>query len=171
MERTKLDPKTDDIGARLTFDRSHTGRKGVLLPALDVPKAELPDSRFLRDDLRLPELAQNEVIRYFLGLSKLNYNIDSGFYPLGSCTMKYNPKINEDVARLAGFAHVHPLQDASSVQGALATMGLLQDALAKITGMDAVSLAAAAGAQGELCGILMIKAYLADRGEGHRRTV
>ncbi|MCH8814118.1 MAG: aminomethyl-transferring glycine dehydrogenase subunit GcvPB [Chloroflexi bacterium] len=144
---------------------------GVLLPALDVPTAELPDSRFLRHDLRLPELAQNEVIRYFLGLSKLNYNIDSGFYPLGSCTMKYNPKINEDVARLAGFANVHPLQEPKSAQGALRTMSLLQDALSEITGMDAVSLAPAAGAQGELCGILMIKAYLAERGESHRRTV
>ena len=171
MDRTRLDPKTDDIGARLTFDRSRAGRRGVLLPTLDVPEADLPDSRFLRDDLRLPELAQNEVIRYFLALSKLNYNIDSGFYPLGSCTMKYNPKINEDVARLAGFAHVHPLQDAASAQGALETMHLLQDELAEITGMDAVSLAPAAGAQGELSGILMIKAYLAARGESHRRTV
>lgn len=171
MARTKLDPKTGDIGSRLTFDRSRPGRTGVLLPALDVPVSELPEPRFLRDDLRLPELAQNEIIRYFIGLSKLNYNIDSGFYPLGSCTMKYNPKINEDVARLAGHANVHPLQGAKSSQGALEVMHLLQDILAEITGMDAVSLAPAAGAQGELCGVLMIKQLLAARGEGHRKTI
>ena len=100
----RTDPTTADIGARLTFDRSAPGRTGVILPALDVPEAKpLPD-RFLRRDLNLPEMSQNEVIRYFVGLSRLNYSIDTGFYPLGSCTMKYNPKVNEDVARLPGFA-------------------------------------------------------------------
>jgi glycine dehydrogenase subunit 2 len=171
MPRPRLDPKTADIGARLTFDRSRPGRTGVIVPPLDVPVAPLPDGRFLRRDLNLPELSQNEIVRYFLGLSKLNYNIDAGFYPLGSCTMKYNPKINEDVARLAGFAHVHPLQPAESAQGALALLYELQSVLAEITGMDAVSLAPAAGAQGELSGILMIKALLAAKGEGHRRKV
>jgi len=171
MPRPRIDPKTADIGARLTFDRSRSGRTGVIVPPLDVPEAPLPDGRYLRAEVNLPELSQNEIIRYFLGLSKLNYNIDSGFYPLGSCTMKYNPKINEDVARLAGFSHVHPLQDAASAQGALAILHELQSALAEITGMDAVGLAPAAGAQGELCGILMIKAYLAAQGESHRRKV
>jgi glycine dehydrogenase subunit 2 len=171
MPRPRLDPKTADIGARLTFDRSRPGRTGVIVPPLDVPEAPMPDGRYLRTEVNLPELSQNEIIRYFLGLSKLNYNIDSGFYPLGSCTMKYNPKINEDVARLAGFSHVHPLQDAASAQGALAVLHELQSALAEITGMDAVGLAPAAGAQGELCGILMIKAYLAAQGESHRRKV
>jgi glycine dehydrogenase subunit 2 len=114
-------------------------------------------------------MAQNDVIRYFLGLGKLNYSVDTGFYPLGSCTMKYNPKINEDVARLPGFANVHPLQPEASVQGALEALWDLQGALAEITGMDAVSLAPAAGAQGELCGVLMIKAHHHAH-DDHRRT-
>ncbi len=169
--RPRTDPKTADIGARLTFDRSRPGRKGVLLPALDVPETEPLPERFLRRDLGLPEMSQNEVIRYFVGLSRLNYSIDTGFYPLGSCTMKYNPKINEDIARLSGFASVHPLQPSESIQGALTVLYELQAALAEITGMDAVSLAPAAGAQGELSGILIVKEYLADQGNGHRRKV
>ncbi len=169
--RPRTDPKTADLGARLTFDRSRPGRKGVLLPPLDVPEAEPLPERFLRRDLNLPEMSQNEVIRYFVGLSRLNYSIDTGFYPLGSCTMKYNPKINEDIARLPGFANVHPLQPAESIQGALTVLYELQAALAEITGMDAVSLAPAAGAQGELSGILIVKEYLADSGNGGRRKV
>jgi glycine dehydrogenase subunit 2 len=170
-ERPRTDPKTADAGAWLTLDRSRPGRRGTFLPPLDVPRSDLPSSRFLRSQLNLPELAQNEVIRYFVGLSRLNYSIDTGFYPLGSCTMKYNPKINEDVARLPGFANTHPLQAVESVQGVLAVLHELQDTLAEITGMDAVSLAPMAGAQGELCGILMVKGYLASRGETGRRTV
>ena len=141
------------------------------MPALDVPEASALPERFRRRELDLPEMSQNEVIRYFVGLSRLNYSIDTGFYPLGSCTMKYNPKVNEDVARLAGFAHVHPHQPAESVQGALAVLHEVQETLAEITGMDAVSIVPAAGAQGELCGILMVKAYLADQGNGNRRKV
>ncbi|HEV8574247.1 MAG TPA: aminomethyl-transferring glycine dehydrogenase subunit GcvPB, partial [Dehalococcoidia bacterium] len=169
--RPRTDPKTADIGARLTFDRSRPGRTGVILPALDVPESELPPARFLRHDLNLPEMSQNEVIRYFVGLSRLNYSIDTGFYPLGSCTMKYNPKVNEDVARFPGFAHVHPHQLVESAQGALAVLYDLQETLAQITGMDAVSLVPAAGAQGELCGILIVKEYLADQGHRERKTV
>jgi len=169
--RPRTDPKAADIGARLTFDRSRPGRTGVILPALDVPEAERLPERLLRRNLNLPEMSQNEVIRYFVGLSRLNYSIDTGFYPLGSCTMKYNPKVNEDVARFPGFAHVHPHQPVESAQGALAVLHELQDTLAEITGMDAVSLVPAAGAQGELCGILMVKAYLADQGNGHRCKV
>ncbi|MDO8616741.1 MAG: aminomethyl-transferring glycine dehydrogenase subunit GcvPB [Dehalococcoidia bacterium] len=171
VERRRTDPKTGSPGGRLTFDRSRAGRRGVLLPELDVPQAApLPD-RYVRRELNLPEMSQNEIVRYFLGLSRLNYSIDTGFYPLGSCTMKYNPKVNEDVAGLPGFAGAHPHQPAESVQGVLAVLYELQEALAEITGMDAVSLAPAAGAQGELCGILMIKQYLAGRGETHRRRV
>ena len=170
-ERTKASPTCPDIGAHLTFDLSRPGRRGVDLPSLDVPQAELPPSRFLRSEMNLPEMAQSEVVRYFLGLSRLNYGVDTGFYPLGSCTMKYNPKVNEDVGALPGFTQAHPLQPAETVQGSLAALHELQEALAEITGMDAVSLAPAAGAQGELCGILMVKAYLADRGQGHRRKV
>jgi glycine dehydrogenase subunit 2 len=169
--RNRTDPKTAALGARLTFDRSKPGRKGVILPDLDVPRASpLPD-RYLRRDLMLPEMSQNEIIRYFVGLSRLNYSIDTGFYPLGSCTMKYNPKINEDVARLPGFTFAHPNQAPETVQGVLAVLYELQSVLAEITGMDAVGLAPAAGAQGELSGILIIKEYLADRGETHRRKV
>ena len=159
------------VGGKLTFDLSSPGRKGVLLPALDVPESPLPDERFLRDDLRLPEMAQNEIIRYFVALSRLNYSIDTGFYPLGSCTMKYNPKVNEDVAALPGFAAVHPQQPAATVQGALELLYELQTWLCAITGMDAAGLAPAAGAQGELSGILMIKAYHQGRGDSARRKV
>src|SRR3990172_3464617 len=170
-QRSKTNPKAADIGASLTFDISRPGRTGVLLPEADVPAAPLPDARYLRRDLNLPELSQNQVVRYFLGLSRLNYGVDTGFYPLGSCRMKYNPKVNEDVARLPGFALAHPLQPQATVQGALAALHQLQTALAAVTGMDAVSLAPAPRAQAELSGILMIKAYLEERGETGRRRV
>jgi glycine dehydrogenase subunit 2 len=171
VERTRTNPKAPDIGASLTFDLSRPGRRGVLLPEPDVPPAELPDARFLRSHLNLPELSQNQVVRYFLGLSRLNYGVDTGFYPLGSCTMKYNPMVNEDIGRLPGFTLAHPLQPEATVQGALAVLHRLQQALATITGMDAVGLAPAAGAQGELCGILMVKAFLDDQGHADRRKV
>ena len=170
-ERSKTNPVTSDIGAKLTFDLGRPGRKGVLLPGPDVPEAALPEARYLRSDLNLPELSQNQVVRYFLGLSKLNYGVDTGFYPLGSCTMKYNPKVDEDVAGMPGFSLAHPLQPEATVQGTLAALYQLQEALAAITGMDAVGLAPAAGAQGELSGILMIKAYLESQGQADRRKV
>ncbi len=170
-QRTRGNPKAPDVGASLTFDLSRPGRKGVLVPEPDVPPAELPEPRFLRSHLNLPELSQNQIVRYFLGLSRLNYGVDTGFYPLGSCTMKYNPKVNEDIGRLPGFTLVHPLQPEATVQGALAALHRLQQALAAITGMDAVSLAPAAGAQGELSGILMVKAYLEDQSDAGRRRV
>ena len=170
-EKPRVRPRSADTGARLTFDRSEADRVGVLLPPLDVPEAEPLPAQHLRRELRLPEMSQNEIIRYFLGLGRLNYSVDTGFYPLGSCTMKYNPKINEDVARLPGFAFAHPNQPEATIQGVLYVLHELQEALAEITGMDAVGLAPAAGAQGELSGILMIKENLADRGESHRRKV
>jgi len=160
-----------DLGARLTFDLSRPGRTACALPPCDVPEAELPPPELLRRDLNLPELGQVDLVRYFLALSRLNYGVDSGFYPLGSCTMKYNPKVHEELACLPGFAHIHPLQPAQTVQGALALMYDLQRCLTEITGLDAVSLAPAAGAQGELTGMLVVKAYLADRGEGERTRV
>jgi glycine dehydrogenase subunit 2 len=164
-------PMRDELGGRLTFDRSKAGRHGVILPALDVPAAAMPESRFLRGELTLPEMAQNDVIRYFVGLSRLNYSIDTGLYPLGSCTMKYNPKINEDIAQLPGFAQAHPQQQPETVQGVLVVLFELQETLAEITGMDAVGLAPAAGAQGELSGVLMIKAYHLARGDTARTKV
>jgi glycine dehydrogenase subunit 2 len=164
-------PRQADIGARLTFDLSKPGRTACSLPACDLPEADLPPSQLLRRQLNLPELSQVELVRYFLALSRLNYSVDSGFYPLGSCTMKYNPKVHDKLAYLPGFTGLHPLQPLATVQGALALMYDLQRWLAEITGLDAVSLAPAAGAQGELTGILMVKAYLAGRGEQGRSRV
>ncbi|MCH7719177.1 MAG: aminomethyl-transferring glycine dehydrogenase subunit GcvPB, partial [Chloroflexi bacterium] len=145
----------DDFGATLTFDLSRPGRIGCTLPPLDVPEAAPPPAELLREELGLPELSQLEVVRYFTRLSQRNYSIDTGFYPLGSCSMKYNPKVNEDVAGLAGFAQLHPMQPGRTTQGALALLSGLQRLLAEITGMDDASLAPAAGAHGELAGILI----------------
>ncbi len=157
-----LEPLICDLGA--------PGRTGAILPKPDVPEAELPGD-LLRDDLDLPEVSEMDVVRHFLRLSQFNYAIDKGFYPLGSCTMKYNPKLNEDMARLPGFALVHPLQDPSTVQGALALMYQLQQWLAAISGMKGASLQPAAGAQGEFAGILMIRAYHHANGEPHRTKI
>ncbi len=152
------------------YDISAPGRRGVLLPDVDVPETSLP-TELLRTELNLPEVGELQVIRHFVNLSKKNYSIDSGFYPLGSCTMKYNPKINEDMARLPGFAQLHPLTDEEGSQGALALMYQLQEWLAEISGFKAVSLAPAAGAQGELAGILMIRKYHLDRGDRKRTKI
>jgi len=164
-------PRQPDTGARLTFDLSKPGRTACSLPPCDVPEAGMPPLQLLRQELNLPELSQVGLVRYFLALSRLNYSVDTGFYPLGSCTMKYNPKVHEKLACLPGFAGLHPHQPPETVQGALALMYDLQRWLAEITGLDAVSLAPAAGAQGELTGILMVKAYLADKGEEGRSRV
>jgi glycine dehydrogenase subunit 2 len=162
---------TEDFGATLSFDLSRPGRIGCLLPPLDVPQAALPPAELLRDDLSLPELSQLDVVRYFTRLSQRNYSIDTGFYPLGSCSMKYNPRINEDAARLPGLAQLHPMQPPETAQGALALMHGLQRLLAEITGMDEVSLAPAAGAHGELAGILIARAYHQANGNGQRTRV
>ncbi len=161
----------EDLGATLSFDLSRPGRIGCTLPALDVPEAALPAAELLRDELPLPEMSQLEVVRYFTCLSQRNYSIDTGFYPLGSCSMKYNPKINEEIARLPGLAGLHPAQSGETTQGALALMEGLQRLLAEITGMDDVSLSPAAGAQGELAGILIARAYLAANGSDRKRVL
>lgn len=154
----------------LIYDLGVPGRIGVNLPEVDVPESDLPTD-LLRIDLEMPEVSELQVVRHFLKLSHLNYSIDMGFYPLGSCTMKYNPKINEDMARLAGFANLHPLADDESSQGALMLMHTLQEWLAEISGFEAVSLAPAAGAQGEFAGILMIRKYHMDRGDTQRTKI
>jgi glycine dehydrogenase subunit 2 len=159
-----------DPGATLSFDLSQPGRIACSLPELDVPAAALPPESALRRELRLPELSQPDLVRYFTRLSQRNYGVDTRFYPLGSCTMKYNPRVNEDIAHLPGFAGLHPHQRMTA-QGALGLMFDLQRLLAEITGMDAVSLAPAAGAHGELTGILMARACQEWRGEGHRQRV
>jgi glycine dehydrogenase subunit 2 len=154
----------------LLFELSSPGRVGCRLPELDVPEAVLPEG-LLRDELALPELTEREVAQHFTLLSQLNYSVDTGFYPLGSCTMKYNPKMHEEVARYRGFAQIHPWQDESTVQGALRLMYELQEQLAEITGLPAVSLQPVAGAHGELTGMLIIRAYHLERGEESRNVV
>jgi glycine dehydrogenase subunit 2 len=152
------------------YDLSVPGRMGVTMPESDVPETALP-ADLLRSELDMPEVSELQVVRHFTNLSHLNHSIDEGFYPLGSCTMKYNPKINEDMARLAGFAQLHPMSDEAGSQGALALMHTLQSWLAEIAGMDGASLVPAAGAQGELAGILMIRAYHQDRGDTKRTKI
>ncbi len=154
----------------LIYDISAPGRVGVNLPLCDVPETELP-SELLRDELPLPEVGEVQVVRHFVKLSQLNYSIDKGFFPLGSCTMKYNPKVNEDAARLPGFAQLHPLTEESASQGALYLMYELQQWLGEISGFEAVSLTPAAGAQGEFAGILMIRNYHLDHDEPQRDII
>jgi glycine dehydrogenase subunit 2 len=154
----------------LIYDLSSTGRRGVRYPQPDVPAEPLPDG-FARDDLPLPEVYELDVVRHFTHLSQLNHSIDTGFYPLGSCTMKYNPKINEVAARLPGFGHIHPRQPEETVQGALELMYRLQTYLAEISGMAGVSLQPAAGAHGELTGVLIIRAYHNSRGDAKRTRI
>jgi glycine dehydrogenase subunit 2 len=129
------------------------------------------DPSLLREDLPLPEVSEIDVTRHFVRLSQKNYSIDTGFYPLGSCTMKYNPKVHEDVAIMPGWAHVHPLQPAESAQGALAVQHGLGEMLCELTGMDAITLQPAAGAHGEFTGILMIRAYHRARGDMERDVI
>lgn len=152
------------------YELSVVGRTGAGIAKSDVPETSLPDD-IVRDDNGLPELSQVDVVRHFMRLSQMNFGVDSGFYPLGSCTMKYNPKINEEIARLPGFADSHPLQAPATVQGNLALMYALQDWLQEIGGFAGVSLQPAAGAHGELSALLMMRAYHADRGDGARNQV
>jgi len=149
------------------YELSSPGRTGVTFPDPDVPRVKLPE-KLLRKDLPLPELAEVDVVRHYVNLSKYNYSVDGGFYPLGSCTMKYNPKINEDTARLPGFAFTHPLQPIETVQGNLALMYTLQEWLKEISGFAALTLQPAAGAHGELTGVLIMRAYHKDRGDTKR---
>jgi glycine dehydrogenase subunit 2 len=153
----------------LLIELSAPGRHGFSLPELDVPVQELPEPELLRDSVPLPEVSEIDVVRHFVHLSRINYGIDVGFYPLGSCTMKYNPKVNEDAARLPGFSQIHPRLHERLAQGALQIMYQLQKYLAEIGGVDAVTLHPAAGAHGELTGMLMIRAYHRHR-EDHART-
>lgn len=157
----------------LIFEIGESGRKAYTLPSLDVPESSLDDlTEFTRaSSPHLPELSEVDVVRHFTALSTRNHGVDSGFYPLGSCTMKYNPKRNERAARLPGFAQIHPYQPESTVQGALELLYQLQLDLAEITGMDAVSLEPAAGAQGEWTGLMMITAYHRDRGEVRDKVI
>lgn len=159
----------------LLFERSKEGRTSYSLPELDTEsfdlESELDEAYIRKEAPELPEVSELDIIRHYTGLASRNYGVDSGFYPLGSCTMKYNPKINEDIARLEGFSHIHPYQDPSTVQGALEMLYDLQESLKEITGMYEVSLQSAAGAQGEWTALMMIRAFHEANGDHHRTKV
>src|SRR6185295_9472127 len=181
MAETNITKVTNHISHNeaLIFERSQTGRVGYRLPPLDVDEQPLDDivpRAFRRDDdlAGVPEVSEVDVIRHFVRMSTWNYSIDLGMYPLGSCTMKYNSRLNERVARIAGFANLHPLTDEQDAQGALEVIYDLQQHLAEITGLPGVSLQPAAGAHGEMTGIMMIRAFLDARdgaAASHRRTM
>jgi glycine dehydrogenase subunit 2 len=151
------------------YEKSVSGRRAAQLPEAGVPERpleELIPAKLLRDDPpRLPEISEPEIVRHYNRISRRNFDIDTGFYPLGSCTMKHNPRLNERVAALPGHARLHPAQDPKRAQGALELMWLLQEALAEICGLPQVSLQPSAGSHGELAGLLLTRAYHADRGE------
>ncbi len=159
----------------LIFERSRAGRQGYKLPDLDVPAVEttsLVPGELCRGDIPgMPEVSEFEVVRHFTRLSTWNYGVDTGLYPLGSCTMKYNPKINETLARLEGFAHAHPMLPESLSQGSLEVIKQLEDALVEITGLPHVSLQPAAGAHGELTAMLAIRACHAKRGNVRKKVL
>jgi glycine dehydrogenase subunit 2 len=154
---------------KLIYERSQSGRRASLIPQPDLPVPAVPARLARREPPRLPEIAEPELLRHFTELSTRNFGIDTGFYPLGSCTMKYNPRVNERVVGLPGFRDLHPLQEEDGAQGALELMWRLQEILAEVTGLDAVSLQPAAGSQGELTGLLLMRAYFAERGEDEQR--
>lgn len=160
---------------KLLFEKSRPGRVGYTLPKLDVNPADLnsaiPDYLIRKESANLPEISENEVARHFLRLSHLNYSIDQGFYPLGSCTMKYNPKINEVVSGLPGFAYLHPSSREDHSQGALEIMYELGELLKEVSGFTGCTLQPAAGSQGEFTGISMIRAYHEARGDHKRRKI
>jgi glycine dehydrogenase subunit 2 len=161
--------------AKTIFEKGAPGRRAFVCPELDVPEVdaeELLPKRFRRaEPPRLPEVSEPEIVRHYVGLSKRNFDLDSGFYPLGSCTMKHNPRLHERVAGLPGHARLHPLQDPEGAQGALELMWNLQDALAEISGLPHVSLQPSAGSHGELAGVLLTRAYHEDRGERRHKVL
>ncbi len=160
---------------KLIFEKSRAGRKGYTLPDFDIPEYSIEQeigNKYLRNNSAdLPEISELEIARHFLRLSHLNYNIEQGFYPLGSCTMKYNPKVNEKTASIPGFSELHPCSEEYMAQGAIQLMYELRECLKEVTGLPGVSLQPAAGSQGELTGILMFKKYFEERGETQRTKI
>jgi glycine dehydrogenase subunit 2 len=154
---------------KLIYERSQPGRRAGRPPRPDLPVPEPPSELRRAEPPRLPEIAEPDLLRHFTELSTQNFGIDTGFYPLGSCTMKHNPRVNERLAALPGFRDLHPHQEEDGAQGALRLCWELQEALAEITGLRAVSLQPAAGSQGELTGLLLMRAYFAERGESEPR--
>ncbi len=159
------------LNEKLLFEHSDPGRKGYSLPKLDVPPAKLPAELCREEISGFPELSEVDVVRHFTRLSTWNYGVDSGFYPLGSCTMKYNPKVNEAAARIPGLAGIHPATPSHLSQGILELMSRLQGALAEISGFARVTLQPAAGAQGELAGMLVIRAWHEARGSKRTKVL
>ena len=155
---------------KLIYEKSQAGRRASSLPRPDVPAVEVPEELRRTHPPRLPEVAEPEIVRHFTELSTRTFGIDTGFYPLGSCTMKHNPRVGERVVNLPGFRDLHPHQEDEGAQGALELMWRLQEILAEVAGLDAVSLQPAAGSQGELTGLMLMRAYFGDRGE-ERDTV
>jgi glycine dehydrogenase subunit 2 len=160
---------------KLIYEKSRPGRTAAVLPQVGVPQKDIDQlipKQFIRDKQpALPEVSELDAVRHFVRLSYLNHNIDKGFYPLGSCTMKYNPKVNDAMAALEGFRELHPMQPEDQIQGALELIWNLQEAIAAIVGLPAVTLQPAAGAHGEMTGLLLIKAYFDAKGDSKRRKV
>ncbi len=160
---------------KVIFELSEDGRRGYTLPKLTFPEKPiediLPDEFLRKEPPLLPEVSESEVVRHFIQLSNKNYHLDKGFYPLGSCTMKYNPKVNENTAHLEGFEAIHPHQEDKDVQGALQLMYELNEALCEISGMTAVTLQPAAGAHGELTGMMMVHAYHEKQGRARKKVL
>ncbi|MSO58047.1 MAG: glycine dehydrogenase subunit 2 [Thermoleophilia bacterium] len=155
----------------LIFEKSRPGRRAGRVARPDVPNAEIPEGLRRTAPLRLPEVPENEVVRHFTSLAERNFGIDSGFYPLGSCTMKHNPRVNERAAAIPGFRDLHPLQEDEAAQGALELMWRLQEILAEVAGLPAVTLQPAAGSQGELTGLMLMRATFKARGEHGRNVI
>ncbi|TMK54033.1 MAG: aminotransferase class V-fold PLP-dependent enzyme, partial [Actinobacteria bacterium] len=163
---------TDD--EKLVFELSRPGRRAFSMPTLDVPAAPanaIPQQLSRRKAPALPEVAERDLVRHYTRLSQRNYGIDLGFYPLGSCSMKYNPKLAEDVAVMPGFRRLHPWQPESQIQGALQLLVELEEALCAVTGMDAVTFQPAAGAHGELTGLLIMRAFHEHNGDQRKRVI
>ncbi len=155
----------------LIYEKSKPGRRAGRVPSYGLPVPELPDDLRRATPPRLPEVPENEIVRHFTELADRNFGIDTGFYPLGSCTMKHNPRVNERVVGLPGFRDLHPLQEDAGAQGALALMWELERILAEVAGLPAVTLQPAAGSQGELTGLMLMRAVFADRGEPGRNVI
>lgn len=154
---------------KLLFERSHPGRRCTILPACDVPTCEIDPALCREQAPHLPQMSENELSRHYTELAKQTYGVNDGFYPLGSCTMKYNPKVNDQIATLPGFASIHPLQPEETVQGCLEALDLASKYLCEITGMDGMTFQPAAGAHGELTGLMLIKKY--HQANGHEGRV
>ena len=156
---------------KLVYERSKAGRRAATLPRPDLPVPDVPTDLARGRAARLPEISEPELVRHFSALASRTFGIDTGFYPLGSCTMKHNPRVNERVVNLPGFRDLHPLQEEDGAQGALELMWRLQEILAEVASLPAVSLQPAAGSQGEVTGLMLMRAYFADRGEERRKVI